>query len=301
MLLVMTPTGNSGRNVLKLALASTPHVRVLVRDASKLSPEVRATCEVVEGDLRDEAALAKASRNVRAAFFCLPLQSREPVDVATYHRSFSEPVAKALGAAGVERVVTISAGRGNPDDVGPNGPLARMERLFDEKVAATRHVRCGYFMENFLHVVPLLKFKSVYPLPLDGSHPLALEAAKDIGHEAGRWLVDATWSGHQGVDVPRGEILSGHEIASTMGRVLGKKIKYDHVSGADYKTMLIRSGGLSEPMAQSLKEMFEDIEHGTLNGKGKTKRPGGVCFESWARAELKPAMGFFSVMKRVLS
>jgi uncharacterized protein YbjT (DUF2867 family) len=37
MLLVTTPTGNSGRHVLALALASSQKVRVLVRDPSKLS------------------------------------------------------------------------------------------------------------------------------------------------------------------------------------------------------------------------------------------------------------------------
>jgi uncharacterized protein YbjT (DUF2867 family) len=301
MLLVTTPTGNSGRNVLAQALTSSLEVRVLVRDASKLGPEVRAKCDVVEGDLRDEAALARASRGVRAAFLCIPLQSREPVDVATYHRSFTEPAARAFAAAGVERVVTISAGRGNPNDVGPNGPLALMERLFDEKIPAARHVRCGYFMENFLHIVPLLKFKGSFSLPLEASYPLVLESSRDIGLAAARWLVDATWSGHEGVNVPTGEVLTCDEIASTMSRALGKKIEYQSMSGDAYKAMLIKSGGLSEPMAQSLKEMFEDIEHGTLGGKRTTKAPGGVAFEAWARAELKPAMGFFSVMKRILA
>ena len=199
-------------------------------------------------------------------------------------------------------MVTISGGRGEPSDVGPNGPLASMERTFDAAVPETRHVRCGYFMENFLHLVPLLKFKSSFSFPLDPSHPLALESAHDIGQEAARWLLQSRWTApaHQGVTVPRGEVLSCADIAATMSRVLGKKITYARASSAAYETMLVKQGGLSEPMARSVREMFEDIEHGSLNGVGATKS-GGVPFASWAGAELKPAMGLLSVLKRMMA
>jgi uncharacterized protein YbjT (DUF2867 family) len=301
MLLVTTPTGNSGRVVLERARATSQPVRVLVRDAMKLDAATRATCDVVEGDLRNEAVLDRASRGVQAAFFCIPLQTREPQDVAAYHRSFTEPAAKAFAAAGVERVVTISGGRGNPSDAGPNGPLARMEQRFDATVPATRHVRCGYFMENFLHFAPLLKFRRSFSLPIDPAYPLVLESARDIGDAAAQWLLDSTWAGHEGVNVPRGEVLSCQEIATTMSRALGKTIAFEPITGEAYKAMLIKRGGLSEPMAQSLKEMFEHIDHGTLGGKTTTKRPGGLSFEAWGRDHLKPATGLWSVLRRLTS
>ena len=147
MILVTTPTGNSGKYVLQEAIKSGVPVRVFVRNAKKIPEDVRRYCEVVEGDLRDEASLRKAATSVQAAFFCVP-QAADQSDVADYYRSFSEPAAKIFKECGVERVVTISGGRGNPGDGGPSGPLAQMEKRFDDLELATRHVRCGLFMES---------------------------------------------------------------------------------------------------------------------------------------------------------
>jgi uncharacterized protein YbjT (DUF2867 family) len=57
MVLVTTPTGNTGRHVLSEVIKSGQPVRILVRNKSKMEESVRRRCEIVEGDLRDEAAL----------------------------------------------------------------------------------------------------------------------------------------------------------------------------------------------------------------------------------------------------
>jgi uncharacterized protein YbjT (DUF2867 family) len=109
MILITTPTGNTGHNVLATAIGACESVRTLARDPNKIPQALRERCEVITGDLRDEAALRKAAEGVRAVFLCVP-QSGESSDVAAYYRSFAEPAARAFKAAQVARVVTISGG-----------------------------------------------------------------------------------------------------------------------------------------------------------------------------------------------
>ncbi|MBC7924540.1 MAG: NAD(P)H-binding protein [Bryobacteraceae bacterium] len=288
MLLITTPTGNSGRHVVNQAIRAGKTVRAFVRDASKLHPDVASHVEVYEGDLQDERALQMAAEGTEAVFYCIP-QSGEPEDVRRYYQSFAEPAARALQAACVKRVVTISGGKGDPDDIGPSGPLAAMEREFNNTGVATRHVRCGYFMENFLYTVPQLRFRNSFSLPVSADYPMALMAAEDIGKTAARWLLDSSWDGQEGVNVPFGQSTSCALIAEVFSEVLGKPITFLPITGDEYKQMLMKFG-VSEAMGQSLKEMFASIHDGSIGDATGAAHQGGVTLRAWAMDHLKPAV-----------
>jgi uncharacterized protein YbjT (DUF2867 family) len=49
MIVVTTPTGNIGSQVVKHLLAANEAVRVIVRDPAKLAPEVQGSVDVVQG------------------------------------------------------------------------------------------------------------------------------------------------------------------------------------------------------------------------------------------------------------
>ena len=71
MILVTTPTGNSGKYVLREIIKSGKPVRAFVRNAKKIPEDLRNRCEVIEGDLRDEVALRKAQLASSLLFFAL--------------------------------------------------------------------------------------------------------------------------------------------------------------------------------------------------------------------------------------
>jgi uncharacterized protein YbjT (DUF2867 family) len=144
-------------------------------------------------------------------------------------------------------------------------------------------------MENFFYTVPALKFQSAFSLPIDPSVPLRLESAEDIGRAAARWLLDDSWTGHQGVSVPHGELLSCAEIAEQLSAVLGRPIGFRPLTGDDYASMLV-GFGVSQAMGRSLQEMFADIASGSIGSTGANKQPGGVSFAAWAQARLVPAL-----------
>jgi uncharacterized protein YbjT (DUF2867 family) len=207
--------------------------------------------------------------------------------------------AKTFKECGVKRLVVISGGRGNPNDVGPSGPLAEMEKAFDATGIATRHIRCGLFMEGIFYWRPQLKFTGSFSLPVDGNYKIALESAKDIGVTAARILLDNSWSGQQGIDVDFHDSLSPNEIAMVLSKVLGQSITFKQISGDEFKDTLIKYK-VSPSMAQALKEMYQDIENGSLNGTRPVASASGLTLEEWASQTLKPNMTWVAVIWSVI-
>ena len=288
MILVTTPTGNIGRHVVDVLMKAGQKLRLYVRDSKKLSENIRNHTDVVEGDLRDTDALHRAATGVKAAFFCVP-QSGDSEDVLAYYKSFAEPASAAFKSATVTRIVTISGGRGNTKDPGPGGPLAVMENTINASGAHTRHIRCGYFMENFFYTIPQIQYRSSFSLPIAPTQRLALMSAQDIAHTAAPLLLNVDWTGQEGLSVPFGQSLTGDNIAAILSTALGKPITFAPITGEEYKQMLMKFG-VSQAMAQSLKEMFDTIDEGSIGDSTGTAHTGGLSFADWIEKNLKPAM-----------
>lgn len=153
MLVITTPTGNTGRYVLQSALEQGESVRVFVRDPSRLDALTHERCEVVQGDLRNPSDLLRALNGAEGVFFCVP-QSPDPEDIRAYYHSFAAPFAKAAKAASVQRVVIISGGDGSGSGFrGIGQALHEVEQAIAATDIAARYVRCGYFMENFFWMI----------------------------------------------------------------------------------------------------------------------------------------------------
>ncbi len=112
MILLTGATGYLGSQIARELAERRLPFRVLVRDASRLQPEMRAGPEVVVGDLLDGAALAKAMRGVNqvvhtAALVKMWVRDRE--DFWRVNLEGLKNLLRAAGSAGVERVVYTSS------------------------------------------------------------------------------------------------------------------------------------------------------------------------------------------------
>ncbi len=63
-ILILGPTGNTGRHALRHALDAGDDVHVFVRNPSKLEPAVKARVHVIVGDLTNPTSVADAVRSV---------------------------------------------------------------------------------------------------------------------------------------------------------------------------------------------------------------------------------------------
>jgi len=119
MIVITTPTGQIGRQVLDHLLDSKEKLRVIVRDPSALSADVRQRVEVVEGSHGDAAVVENAFAGADAVFWLLP-PNPGAISVEAAYVDFTRPASAAFRSQGVRRVVGVlrSAG-GRPGQTRP--------------------------------------------------------------------------------------------------------------------------------------------------------------------------------------
>ena len=140
--LVVGATGRSGAALLDaLKSAGHTHVRALVRDVAGARAKVAAEVELVQGDVRDPASLAKALKSVQYIVSALgsntfndPANSPEKVDYEGVRN-----LAVAAKAAGVKHYVQVSSlGVTNPDH-----PLNRFGKVMVWKLKGESALRAS--------------------------------------------------------------------------------------------------------------------------------------------------------------
>src|SRR5437588_11356058 len=112
MILITTPTGLIGHQVLDNLLDSGEALRVVARDPSALPADASERVDVVEGSHGDPAIVDAAFAGAEGVFWLTP-PDPQAVSVEAACVDFTRPAAEAFKNHGVERVVGISAiGRG---------------------------------------------------------------------------------------------------------------------------------------------------------------------------------------------
>src|SRR5579863_10183275 len=107
MIVITTPTGQIGSQVLGDLLDSGEQLRVIVRDPSQLPAGVRKDLDIVEGSHGDAAVVDKAFAGADAVFWLVPPDPRAPTVDAAF-AGFTRPAAEAFTRHRVGRVVAVS-------------------------------------------------------------------------------------------------------------------------------------------------------------------------------------------------
>jgi uncharacterized protein YbjT (DUF2867 family) len=133
MIVVTTPTGAIGRQVLANLLDRGEPLRVIVRDPTRLPADVRERIEVVEGSHGDLDVVDQAFAGADAVFWVVPPNPRAASAEAAYV-DFTRPACDAFRNQAVARVVGVSAlGRG----VARHAGLASASLAMDDLIAST--------------------------------------------------------------------------------------------------------------------------------------------------------------------
>jgi dihydroflavonol-4-reductase len=110
--LVTGASGFVGSAVVRALIGSDFCIRALLRETSKRINLVGLDVEIVEGDMRDAAAVARAMAGVRFLFHVAAdyrLWARKPEEILSANREGTRVLMEAALAAGVERVVYTSS------------------------------------------------------------------------------------------------------------------------------------------------------------------------------------------------
>jgi uncharacterized protein YbjT (DUF2867 family) len=292
MIVITTPSGQIGHQVLVSLLESREELRVISLDPSALPADVRERVEIVEGSHSDVAVVDEAFAGADAVFWLTPPDPRAPSVEAAYV-GFTRPAAEAFKRHGVKRVVGVSAlGRGTP--WAAHAGFATGSLAMDDLIAATgvayRALTNPSFMDNILRQVASIKSQGMFFSPIAGDRKLPSVATRDIAAAASRLLLDGSWSGVDEVPLLGPEDLSFNDMAEIISAVLGKEVRFQQTTFEAYKDRFL-AFGMSEPMAQGQTDMAWAKNEGLDNAVTRTSENSTpTSFRQWCEEVLKPAV-----------
>lgn len=289
MIVVTTPTGNIGRHVVRHLLDAGRALRLIVRDASKLSQHVRGRVEVVEGSHGDAAVVDQALRGADAVFWlCPPAPAATPAAATV---DFARPGAEAMRRHGVSHIVAATTlGRDTPwqERAGNATGSIHMVDLLRTTGAAVRGLALPAFMDNALRQADAIRQgKMLGPIAPDKKLPHT--ATRDTAVAAVGFLTDRSWSGQEDVPVLGPEDLSYADLAAIVSDVIGREVRYEHQTYAAYKHAAM-ARGLTDAFAQGFVDMLRAKEEGMDNVAPRSAAIiGATSFRQWVEEELRPA------------
>jgi uncharacterized protein YbjT (DUF2867 family) len=290
MIVVTTPTGHIGSQLVPLLLAAGAPVRIIARKPEKLAAELQGSVEVVQGSTDDFKVLSEALRDVDTFFWVIPPPFQH-TDLNDYMIHFTKPACAAITAHGVKRVVAVSSlGRGLAKSA-LLLPAFAMDEMFERTGVSYRALWCPGFMENMLRQVQSIKRQGMFFGPDGSDVKTPLVATRDIAASAARLLLDESWTGQGGIAVLGPEDLSRNDMAHIMNEVLEKPIRFQQIPPDQYKAQLLQNG-VSEAMAQGLVELAAEIyELGIYSAELRTpENTTPTTFRVWCEQVLKPVV-----------
>jgi uncharacterized protein YbjT (DUF2867 family) len=291
-IVVTTPTGQIGHQVLENVLLGSEPVRVIARKEGTLPGEVRARVEVVLGSHSDAEVVDQAFRGADSVFWLCPPDPHAPSAEVAYV-DFTRPAADAINRHSVARVVGISAlGRGTP--AAAHAGLVTASLAMDDLLASTSASYCAVvnpsFMDNLLRQVEAIRTQGAFFLPIDGDLKQPSCATRDIAAAASRLLLDHSWAGDRTQPVMGPEDLSFNDVAAIMSDVLARPIHFRRIPDDEFRSRLVGLG-MSEPMAQATLDMWAAYGEGLDLGEPRTpESTSPTHFREWCEDTLKPAV-----------
>ncbi|MGH9407595.1 MAG: NmrA family NAD(P)-binding protein [Terriglobia bacterium] len=258
-------SGNTGHVIAQRLLAAGQKVRAIGRDAGHLSPLAEKGAEVVIADVTDASALRKAFSGAKAVYVMIPPNPSAP-DVNAYSEQVSDAEASAINAAEVEHAVMLSSV--GADKAGGTGPVTGLHN-FEHKLSRIAglnalYVRAGYFMENVLPQVAVIKNFGSVAGPLRADLRVPMIAARDIGAFAADALLALDFRGKQTRELLGGREVSYSEVAALLGKAIGKPdLAYNQLPAAQLEPIFVQMG-MSVSMARLLLEMSEAMNSGHM-------------------------------------
>jgi uncharacterized protein YbjT (DUF2867 family) len=265
MYVILGATGNTGGLIAETLLAKQQKVRVVGRSKERLSRFTSRGAEALVADVSDSAALAQAFQGARAVYALIP-PNLAAHNVRRYQDEVAGSIANALQQAGITHVVVLSSvGADKSEKTGPVVGLHVMEqRLATIPNLNILNLRPGYFMENLLAQVEVIKNFGMMAGPVDADRALPMIATRDIAAVAAQALLDLNFTGQQNRELLGQRDITNLEVARIIGNAIGRPaLAYIQLPGEQIIQAMTQMG-MSKNMASLLVEMSDALNTGHM-------------------------------------
>ena len=253
MIVITTPAGGIGRQVLDRVLDSGEAVRVIARDPSRLPARVRARAEVVPGSHGDVGAITKALAGADRLFWLVPPPPFSyPGSAEQYYLDFTRPACEAIRGLGVGVVGITTLGHGYKGKAGMLSAALAMDKLIEGTGAAYRALALPFFMENLLRQAQAIREQATFSMANAAGRRLPAVATRDVAAVAAALLLDPSWNGQARVPVVGSGNLTPDGMAEVISGTLGRTVRYRQDPAADRRAaMLQRAPPCTRPTIRS--------------------------------------------------
>ncbi len=265
MYVILGATGNTGSVAAETLLAKGEKVRVVGRSKERLSRFASRGAETFEADVTDSAALTKAFSDARAVYAMLPPDPTN-TDYRAHQDEVTNSIAKALEAASVTHTVALSSfGADKVDKTGPVAGLHVMEERFAQIPNLNAlYLRAGYFMENTLPQVGIIKSFGMMAGPVSADLAMPVIASRDVGVAAAEALLKLDFTGQQTRELQGQRNLTYLDMAKIVGAAVGiPNLTYIQLP-AEQIIQAMTQMGISKNIAGLICEMSDSMNNGHM-------------------------------------
>ena len=294
MFVVTGATGHTGNVVATALLTKGEKVRAVGRDAERLKSLVAAGAELFTADLADAARAAKAFAGAKAVYIMIP-PNVTTADVRSYQRRVVDSIAAATRHSGVAHVVTLSSiGADKPEKTGPVVGLHYLEQQLNKiDNLNVLHLRAGYFMENTLAQIGIIRMAGMAVGPLRPDLKLPMIATRDIGEAAASALLNLDFRQKQTRELLGQRDVSYDEVAKIIGKAVGKSdLRYSQAPDQQVRSAMMQLG-MSSDMADLLLEMSASLNSGYMRAlePRTAENTTPTSYETFVNEEFIPLYG----------
>jgi len=262
MFVVVGATGNTGTSVVETLLGKRQPVRVVVRSSEKGAGWKAKGAEVVVASLDDVSALTKAFEGAKGVYLLVPPNYGAEAWLAD-QRARMDRAAEAVQKSRAEHVVFLSSVGGHiAGETGPIRAASYGEQALGPAAKRLTILRPCYFMDNWAPVIGAAKAEGVLPTFIAPQAKIPMISTKDIGRIGAEQLI-AGGQGKQIVEMAGPAEYSPDEVASTLGRILGKTVTAQQAP-LSAVVPTFKSFGFSDEAAKLFEEMYTAFSKGAI-------------------------------------
>jgi uncharacterized protein YbjT (DUF2867 family) len=264
--------GNISRPLVEGLVKQGKEVKVITSKADKTQEIEKLGAKALVGDVNDAAFVKEAFNDAEVVYTMIP-----PIWQTTDWRKDMNRIADnymaALQGSQVKYVVNLSSvGADVGQGCGPVDGLYDFEQKLNKlQGIQIKHLRPSYFYHNLLAQIPMIKGAGIMGGNFGGNGTIFLVHPKDIAAAALEELLNLNFTGSS-VRYIAGDEKKGQEIASTLGKAIGKDLNWVEFTDEQQRQGLL-GAGLPEAIANEYTNMGNALRNDFMQTDFRKHKP----------------------------
>jgi uncharacterized protein YbjT (DUF2867 family) len=292
MYVITGATGHTGKHIAEALLEAGKSVTVVSRSAEHMQPLVEKGAKAALGDLADADFVKQTFQGAQAVYLVIP-PKWDVTDWRAFQREITQSFVNGLRDSGVTHAVVLSSMGAHlvPDGAGPVSGLGELEQALEGVEGLNvLNLRPGFFMENFLANIGMMKGMGIQGYALRPDVKVALTHTADIAEVATRHLLALDFTGHSVEYVGGAADYTFPEATAILAGTIGQDIQYVPFTPEQAKQGMM-GVGIPETIADGYNELFNGMNSGYYfdDFKRTPENTTPTTLEQFAEREFAPA------------